>query len=511
MNRYVIAKYIRLSQDDAVSDSLSISHQRLILDSHIEELDIPNAEVIEFVDNGYTGTNTDRPGFQDMIDRVRCGRVNCIVTKDFSRFARNAIESGYYIEQVFPLFRIRFIAVNEGFDSRDYKDGTGGMDMAFKFLLNDYYSTDLSRKIKSAVHTRMRNGEKIAACAIYGYRKKSCGKWEFDPIAAEVIRDIFRMALDGMTTAQIRDKLFADRCLAPREYEYINKGKDITPKYGWSSRQIWRILNNEQYMGTYIAGKGEVIRVGSRTRIEKDKSEWTIIPNNHPPIVSREDFARVQGILHPMNQATAVKSKRIMKPRDYLLRGKIVCGTCGYAMVYSNPTTQRVFRCMKTHADKKADCHKMMVSSAEVDDAVMTIIRKQAEAVLACDDLMSFRKTSDNEWQMTAFEKQISQLAEQRQQCYERFLALEIDRDTFQSLKSDYTTQIDRLNNQLALLKQTERDKEVQKKTAALADIALNKAATPRDIVDALVEKVLVFPGNHIEIRWKFVDFVANL
>ncbi len=175
MNDYTIAKYIRLSQDDTISDSLSISNQRLLLDSRIEDMDIPGAQILEFVDNGFTGTNVERPGFQEMIELVRCGGINCIVVKDFSRFARNAIESGFYIEKVFPLYRVRFIAVGDRFDSNDYIDSIGGIDVAFKFMMNEYYS-DLSKKVKSAKHTLMRNGDHIVGGAIYGYRKNDSGR-----------------------------------------------------------------------------------------------------------------------------------------------------------------------------------------------------------------------------------------------------------------------------------------------------------------------------------------------
>jgi hypothetical protein len=149
----------------------------------------------------------------------------------------------------------------------------------------------------------MKNGEYIVGGAIYGYRKNDIGKWEHDPPAADVVRSIFNMALEGMTTAQIRDKLFADRQPAPREYEYLNKGKDITPKYMWATKQLWRILTNEQYTGTYVAGKRESSRVGSKTMKEKDRSEWIVIPDSHPPIVSTEDFARAQEILHSPKEA----------------------------------------------------------------------------------------------------------------------------------------------------------------------------------------------------------------
>jgi len=179
-------------------------------------------------------------------------------------------------------------------------------------------------------------------------------------------------------------------------------------------------------------------------------------------------------------------------------------------MVLINPDTQRVFRCMKTYADKTAACHKLKVASTEVENAVMTVIKKQAEVVLACDDLTNIRKASADERQAAAYEKQISQLSEQRQQSYERFLGNEVDRDAFHAQKAQLTAQINRLTNQLAVIKQAERERGANEKAAALAGEALNDTATPKDIVNALVEKVLVFPNNHIEIRWKFANFAVN-
>jgi DNA invertase Pin-like site-specific DNA recombinase len=158
MADYLIAKYIRLSIEDAKTDSMSIENQRLILDRHIAELDTPNAEVIEFVDNGHSGTNFERPAVQELLELVRQGRVNCIAVKDFSRFGRNAIETGYFIERLFPLYRIRFISVSEAFDSNDYYEDTGGLDVSFHFLKHEYYSRDLSQKIKAAKREKMRRG-----------------------------------------------------------------------------------------------------------------------------------------------------------------------------------------------------------------------------------------------------------------------------------------------------------------------------------------------------------------
>ena len=233
------------------------------------------------------------------------------------------------------------------------------------------------------------------------------------------------------------------------------------------------------------------------------KSEWIRIPNKHPAIINKDVFEQVQVI--------RANSRKNMNRRDYLLSGITACGCCGFALVYGESTTPATYRCMKTHADPAADCHKMKVGADVLESAVMAIIKKQSEVVLACDDLSEFQKVGIDERQKGEFENQISQLASRRQQCYEQFVCGEIDRDTFQSIKSDCTTQIERMNNQLSILKQAEQDKGANKKAATLAQNALNKTATPKDIVNALVEKVLVFPNNHVEIRWKFANFAEGM
>ncbi|MBQ7921261.1 MAG: recombinase family protein, partial [Clostridia bacterium] len=195
MQKYVIALYIRLSIEDYKYESMSIENQRLVLNAHAASMpEYANAEILEFVDNGYTGTNFERPQVQKLIEMVRENKIDCIIVKDFSRFGRNSIETGYFLERVFPLFHTRFISISNDYDSNNLKGDTGGMDVAFQYLISEYYSRDMSIKTKSAKYAKMQRGEYQSKICPYGYQKSADGRMEPDPETADVVRVIFRLS-----------------------------------------------------------------------------------------------------------------------------------------------------------------------------------------------------------------------------------------------------------------------------------------------------------------------------
>ena len=204
MQKYVIALYIRLSIEDYKYDSLSIENQSLVLHEYAASMpEALNAEIMEFIDNGYSGTNFERPQVQKLIELVRANQIDCIIVKDFSRFGRNSIETGYFIERVFPLFHTRFISISDDFDSSKFKGDTGGMDVAFKYLISEYYSRDMSIKTKSAKYAKMQRGEYQSKICPYGYRKSADGRMEPDPEAAAVVQLIFQLAAEGINATAI--------------------------------------------------------------------------------------------------------------------------------------------------------------------------------------------------------------------------------------------------------------------------------------------------------------------
>ena len=289
MAECVIAKYLRLSIEDAKTDSLSIENQHRLLDRYIAEMDILGAVVKEFVDNGYSGTNFERPAIQELLELVRLGQVNCIIVKDFSRFGRNMIENGYYIERVFPLYGVRFIAVSDAYDSAEHEGSTGGLDVAFKFLIHEQYSRDLSQKIKSAKREKALRGESVTKNCAFGFKKVD-GRLEIDEPAAETVRLIFGLHNEGHGLTEIAARLCKDKRPTPGEH----KRRTNNPNCLWNPAHIHSILRDEQYIGTYIAGKTKSLEVGSRNPVKVDESEWIKIPDHHPAIVEKAVFHAVR-------------------------------------------------------------------------------------------------------------------------------------------------------------------------------------------------------------------------
>jgi DNA invertase Pin-like site-specific DNA recombinase len=317
---YVIAKYIRLSIEDAKTDSLSIENQRLMLDSHIEKMNMPGVEVLEFVDNGHSGLNFERPAVQELLELVQLGRVNCILVKDFSRFGRNMIENGYYIERVFPLCRVRFIAISDVFDSNEHEGGTGGLDVAFKFLIHEQYSLDLSEKIRAAKRAKALRGEYVIKNCAFGFKKVN-GRLEIDEPAAETVRLIFELYRNGHRLSEVAARLQNDKRPTPREHK---KGT-ADPSCRWNASLIYTKLRDEQYIGTYSAGKTTCVEVGSGKSVALDESEWIRIPGHHPAIVDQVVFDAVReriGQKSKPRRKQKAKARQRHSSAEHALKGR---------------------------------------------------------------------------------------------------------------------------------------------------------------------------------------------
>lgn len=320
----VIAIYMRLSQDDGYleAESNSIVNQRQLLHFYIAE-HFENYELLEFVDDGYTGTNFNRPGVAELLDKVKEGKIDCIIVKDLSRFSRDYIEIGSYLEQIFPFAGVRFIAVNDEYDSDNYKGDVAGIDTAFKNLLNDLYCKDISVKAKTALRVKKEKGVYANGSCAFGYYKDSKDRHKLliDEKEAAIVRRIFQMTLDGISSHEIAKQFNAEGVKTPIEYKMERGITFRMPKgvhFEWDGPSICHILRNAAYAGDFVYDKYETPEVGGKPRL-KPQSEWKVFKDHHEAIIDRDIFERIQQSRGTKN---AVKYER------HPLIGKIECGRC---------------------------------------------------------------------------------------------------------------------------------------------------------------------------------------
>ena len=299
---YNTALYMRLSRDDEnYGDSVSIETQRTILRQYAKEQGLP--VVGEYVDDGWSGTNFERPGFQRMMDDVEAGKVNCIVTKDLSRFGREHVMMDYYLEFIFPEKQVRYIAVTE---NEDTEKGLSDF-VPFKNLFNEWFAKDTSRKVKSALHAKFAAGQRTFAYAPLGYKRHPEVKnaLAIDEETRWIVEKIFDLAVHGAGAAKITRILVNEKVPTPG---WINYNRDGTfaniyagaPKekaYAWTIAQVKSILKDETYIGNSIHNKQTNISYKNKKKVRKTKEEWFRVENTHEPLVSKEDFARVQDLI----------------------------------------------------------------------------------------------------------------------------------------------------------------------------------------------------------------------
>lgn len=314
-SKFKVAIYIRLSREDGENgESESIGNQRDIIMRYIKENNLQFID--EYVDDGVSGTTFERSGFQRMISDIEQQRVNMVITKDLSRLGREYIQTGYYLENYFPEHMVRYVAINDGIDT--FSNSTNNDVTPFKSIMNDMYAKDISKKVRSVIKEKQKKGEYMCTVPPYGYKKDISQKNHLivDENVVYVVRDIFKMYLDGNSVYKIRDYLNTNKIQSPSGYD-----KNLTEIKKWNSVTILNILANRAYIGTTVSNKRTNISYKSKKRIKVPEKEYIITENTHEAIIDKEDFERVQFLL-------AKKSINKKNKHDYLFRGLIKCKTC---------------------------------------------------------------------------------------------------------------------------------------------------------------------------------------
>ena len=523
---YHAAIYVRLSKEDgdvAVSsktESNSISNQKELIRNFLKDKkDI--VVVSERVDDGYSGSSFERPAFKLMLEDIRKGVVDCVIVKDLSRFGREYIDAGRYIERLFPALGVRFIAINDGYDSLGGKGQTDEIIIPFKNLINDAYCRDISVKIRSHLEVKRKNGEFIGSFAPYGYQKDedSRNRLVIDPVAAGTVRDIFRMKLHGMSQDAIADRLNSTGVLSPMEYKNASGSSYQTSfrtgeRAQWSAVTVRRILENECYIGNLVQGRQTTPNHKVKKPIVKPEAEWVRIEKSHEPVVSDRDFAIVQRLL---------KMDTRMSPGQaevYPLAGMAVCADCGAAMVRKNVCAggkrYRYYVCSRNKETKECTSHRIAVERLE--EAVLHLLKVQISNVLDLKQAMG--KVSGipfQELDIKELEKRIEQkeaeilrCKELRNMLYEDMKDGIVSKEDYMELHEAYTKRRGMAEEAVAKMKQEIKDILASNtdKYRWLDYFAehRNIDRLTRNVAVELIDRVKVVDKDTIEVVFSFGD-----
>ena len=466
--QYKAAKYIRLSHtDDKTVESDSVVNQRKQLDSFIENQ--PDIEAVsEWVDDGISGILFDRLAFKKMMADIQDGQINCIIVKDLSRFGREYIETGRYLRRILPAYGVRFIAVNDNIDS--LRDSGDDLIISVKSIVNDAYCRDISVKTRSALNVKRDNGDYVGACPVYGYIKDGNDRNQLviDEYPASIVRDIFRMKIDGMSALKISETLNSLGVLSPIEYK---KDRGLPhPKGGyadidgakWSAKTVIRILQDETYTGTLIQGRQGTYNYKIKDIVSRPQTEWKRTENAHQAIIRPEDFDLAQRIML-LDTRTAPGGDKV-----YLFSGILVCGCCGAQMtrkaVSYKGERYQYYYCPTT---KKRGCADAVTLKAdELHGNVLECLKAQVaniaslDAVLAGSDGQKAAEALAKQhlFQIAENERQLGHIGKMKATLYENMATRVISKEEYKNFKAQYTSDENRLRDAITALQQQHDD-----------------------------------------------------
>ncbi|MCD8348012.1 MAG: recombinase family protein [Lachnospiraceae bacterium] len=520
------AGYVRLSQEDGDKpESNSIHNQKELIKAFYKK----HPEMIpvdEYVDDGYTGTNYDRPGFARLMEDVDKGKVNCIVVKDLSRLGRNHIETGRYIEQIFPALGIRFIAINDHYDSANEENESDRIIVPFKNLINDAYCRDISIKVRSQLDVKRRDGQFVGSFAGYGYKKDPVNKNHLiiDEYAAGIVRQIFEWRLDGMSLLRIAQRLDEMGVLPPMEYkracnQNYNSGFRAKADQKWSAVCVNRILRNESYTGTMVQGKRKKINYKVKQIVDVAEEEWIRVEGTHDAIVSKSIFEQVQKMFD-LDTRTAPQEETV-----YLFSGFLRCGDCGQNLVMRS-TTRNGKKYVYYHCStyKNGDgCSSHLISEKKLTEAVLNAIRSQAAMLVDAEHIIAAAQSlpdggfgaQDIKRQIVALDAEAERYRELKQKLYEDMRDGLVGRDEYQEINARFS------NKMREALEKREKAEAKRKKLLSggsvlqpwLKDFCQYKEIRQLDrwVLTSLVDRIIVYSKDSIEVQFRFRNEMQEL
>jgi DNA invertase Pin-like site-specific DNA recombinase len=520
--KYTIAKYLRISAEDIDLDgfdkyeSNSIQNQRALLDDFICRIpEFAGCEITEELDDGRTGVNFQRPGVQRLIELAKSGKVQCIVVKDLSRWGRNYLEVGDWLEQLFPSWGVRFISVNDAYDSAKLNGGTGGIDIAFRNLVYEMYSQDLSEKVRSAKFSAAKSGKYSNAEAFYGYIKdpNDPRKLAIDDPAAEVVRRVFDLTARGFTPNQIA-KIFNDESIpTPQERKRQNGSRhrytsgDATFWYG---SVISLFIRDERYTGKLIYGKTKVKEVRGRQH-PTPKEDWVVVPGAIPAIVTEEQYGAANA-----NASKRRKGNPHRPPTTLIFSGKIRCAHCGMNLKTIHRAHDVKYYCETRRLTDKYACIDFRLFEKDVAAIVLAALRQQIAFADDARKLLERRheqltpSIEEKRGEADRLQKLIEKSKTVKMSLWEKYRNGGLTAEAFQRENESADGRVKRHAEKIAALESEIRSLETEtgRENVFVERFGKQLGITEltREVVEEFISEVKVYSPERIEVVFNYAD-----
>ncbi|MFV0520710.1 MAG: recombinase family protein [Lachnospirales bacterium] len=519
----ITALYLRLSKDDEDLDknlkstSNSIINQKMLLESFVESKeDLKDSEVITLIDDGYSGTTFDRPNIKKLLDMVSNKEIDCIIVKDFSRFGRNYIEVSDYLDQIFPFLGIRFISVSDNYDSDTLKGKTSGIDVAFKNIIYNYYSKDLSKKIRSSKNTKALKGEYLSPYAPFGYAKNvnNKNKLVIEEHSAKVVVDVFEMAYKGKKTVEIA-RILNDKNVPPRS-AFKNKNgvshswQNTNGKVIWNSSNVASILRDERYLGKTIYNKKVRPKLGVNRVVSVPKEDWVVVDNTHVPLVSETVFYKAQEVMRTF------KSTKDLKKEVHLFSKKLKCGECGYSLARAKKKDVKYY-CEVRYNDINSNCTTELVNEDVIAKTILETIKVYAtlflEKEIVENKVRKVSATTEIEVELKKYKNNLLKYETKKGDLYEDYLNGKVSKDKYIEMcndlkekKSWVESKIIELELSLNEMREKERLLSENKPNEQKLIDSLGFDVLTRNMVEYFVDCIYIYSGDRFLVVWNFED-----
>lgn len=529
---YHAGLYRRLSDEDGENtEQNSIGNQKKIGLFYLSEH--PEIQLVDiYTDNGFTGMNYNRPEFKRMLNDLKTGRINCVIIKDISRLGRNFVQTSEFVEQIFPEMGIRLICVNDNYDSTDENADAASLTLPLKMVMNDYYVKDISRKIRSSISAKMEDGEYLPSSSSipYGYiRNPEKLTYDIDPEPAAIIQRIYEMRASGMKFNAIARQLNAEHIISPGRLRFV-RGVTKDKRFEtaeWIRGTIRKITNDPVYLGQRIHGKIKRDKVGME-KTRRDASEWQVIEQAHPPIITQELFNDVQKVNLDELAARQAYEKRADAGVDYreLLQGKLICGDCKSTMIPAKgcarpnaKTPSRIFYdCNEYKYSNHARCSSHYIRQEALMESITDLLNQQVAVCVEIEklivDVQNFPRVAVH--QRTAHDVyQSACVRRKNMEAKIEHLLIDlterlISRDEYLYMKEQYSLQYeDLLAAEASALKEYQRFESAVSTTKKWLDAVKKYQQIPfitREIIDALIDSIEVYGDKHIKINLNYAD-----